>query len=679
MGKSRRRGAGGILRRAIGGTVAATALLLLPAAAPAAAVPAFAPLATLNVPDGGVAEIVDATPDGRTLLYTDSDGRAVGLVDISDPAAPAQVARIPMPGEPTSVAVSADGARAFVAVQTLVRDEGAPPRLTAGRLVVIDVATRTVEQEVEIGVGPDSVAAASLGGADVVVIAIENEPVVLDGAGDVTDAESPGLPGDVSGPGLVQVVAFEPGGPRVVDVRLDLAGTGLLFPDDPQPEFVALDGTRAAVSLQENNGVAVIDVASALAGGDPVRRVFSTGVAGDRKADLLDDDRIAFDQVYPRDVDPAVQPLRGARTPDGVAFTPDGSALLSADEGEESFTGARGFSVWDPGTGRLLFEERGLEAIAVRFGHYPDGRSDAKGIEVEGVATAAFGRRQLAFVGSERGSFVAVYDVGNARRPRFLQLLPAGVGPEGILPIAERGLLVTSDEGSGSITILAEAGRAARPATRPQISSGGVREPWSALSGLAGDPRRDDVLWSVPDSALPSALYRIDLRGSEARLRAAPVTAGGEQARYDLEGIAVDDSIAAQRGRGGFWLASEGNARFGRDGYLPNLLVQVDARGRVLREVPLPPRSTRPGAASSAATASRAWRCRTAAATSWRPSSASTPATPSWAASATPGAPATTCSSTAGTSSSTRSTRRPRARPGWACPRSPTWAATATP
>ncbi|MGD9694762.1 MAG: esterase-like activity of phytase family protein [Thermoleophilia bacterium] len=545
----------------------------------------FDTIAHLNVPDGGVAEIVTATPDGKTLLYSDAGKEAVGVVDVTDPASPAHVARIAMPGTPTSVAVTEDGSRAVVAVQTLSREEGKPPSVTPGKLVVIDLATDAIVREIALGNGPDSVALTRIDGVDVAVIAIENEPLVVDAQGNATDDDAPGVEGDISGPGYVQVVALDPAAPRVIDVPIDLTGTaGALFPDDPQPEFVSIRGTTAAVTIQENNAIALIDLRAALAGEPAVAKLWSAGVAGDRPADLVADDDISFTQVFPRDVDRGEYPDAGARTPDAIAWSADGRYLYTADEGETDFTGSRGWTAFDARTGEAVWEAEDLERIAASFGHYPDSRSDAKGLEIEGITTGVFGGRDLAFVGSERGSFLAVYDLSNPRRPRFLQLLPTGVEPEGILAIPSRGLVVATAEGTGDLTIFRAARHAGSPAV-PQVRS---KAPWAALSGLAADLRDSRVLWSVPDNALPSALYRIELRGASATLTQTPITIDGERARLDLEGIAVDTSRAAPRTRPGFWLAHEGNAAFGADGYSANALVQVDARGRVLGEVPLP-------------------------------------------------------------------------------------------
>ena len=50
-----------------------------------------------------VSEIIAATEDGMTLVYTDSPGRRIGLVDIADPAAPKAAGTVALNGEPTSV------------------------------------------------------------------------------------------------------------------------------------------------------------------------------------------------------------------------------------------------------------------------------------------------------------------------------------------------------------------------------------------------------------------------------------------------------------------------------------------------------------------------------------------------------------------------------------------------
>ncbi len=53
------------------------------------------------------------------------------------------------------------------------------------------------------------------------------------------------------------------------------------------------------------------------------------------------------------------------------------------------------------------------------------------------------------------------------------------------------------------------------------------------------------MLYSVPDDALPSSIFSIHVGDGFARIRErTPVTRGGEQVLFDLEGIVVDTSIA---------------------------------------------------------------------------------------------------------------------------------------
>ena len=557
---------------------------------PSSQVDSFAPLATYAVPGGGVAEIVSATPDGNLLAYTDSGDESIGFVDISDPADPSLDLSVPVDGEPTSVSITSDGAWAIAGVNTSVLDEGAPPEINPGLLYVIELPSGNVAGTIEIGNGPDSVATTIIDGQLYAVVAIENEPIVLDGDGNQTDDEDPGLEGDVSGPGLVQIIAIDESdlsNSTVVDVffdETDMSEAGLYFADDPQPEYVSIsDDGLAAVSLQENNGIAVIDVVSG-----EVDTIFSTGVVDDRPADLTEDDNISFTEVYPADV--SEEDFAGSRFADAIVWSADGSTIYSADEGEFNFTGGRGWSIWSA-EGDFVWDDGGAyEATAVAYGHYPEGRSENKGAEVEGITVGTYGNKIFAFVGSERGSFVGVYEMVDATTPVWVQLLPTGISPEGLLAIEERDLFVTSDEVSGTISIFEGVeGVWEGDVESPTIRSAGVDDSWAAISGIAASPGDPNILYGVPDNAMPSELYMIETGGDIADLEiVAPITIDGSQALYDLEGIAVDTSSAAPEENIGFWLANEGNAAFGEENYRPNLLVQIDAAGAVLQEVGLP-------------------------------------------------------------------------------------------
>jgi len=404
----------------------------------------------------GNAEIVAASPDGMLLAHTNTKQQSVDLVNISDPAAPVNVGRIAVPGEPTSVAVSPDGLWALATLnlsESKTGSEPLHPRIPGG-LAIIDIADSAaplLSEIIGIGHHPDSIAVAASGADLVAVVAIENEPVVI-ADGVVTDHDTPGNPNDISLPGKVQVITFNPlrqDNYRVASLDLSqarLEEAGLEYPGDAQPEFVALspDLSLAAVSLQENNGIVVFDPYWL-----ETRRMFSTGRVALRKADLRNDGTTRLNDDYPEVTED--QPHTGKRFPDGVTFTPSGDYLLSADEGEMPLTGGRGISLWSL-DGELIWEDGGeIEAAAAAAGLYPDYRSSEKGIEIEGVAAARFDTRDFAFAAAERGGFVAVYDITDPMAPEFVQLLRTGSEPESVVAIPRRGLLAVAAEGSGSI------------------------------------------------------------------------------------------------------------------------------------------------------------------------------------------------------------------------------------
>ena len=190
--------------------VAGGALVPTAAAHPHPAKP-FTPVATFTVA-GEVAEILAVTPDGRTLLHTDSATGELGLVDLSDPAAPAPLGSVVVGGEPTSVATTPDGRYALVVVDTTDGAFTSP----SGRLDVVDLATRTVVRSLDLGGQPDSIAIAPDGAT--AAVAIENqrdEDLVVDGV-------EGGLP---QGPAGFVVALHLQGAPAAwTATRVDVAG-----------------------------------------------------------------------------------------------------------------------------------------------------------------------------------------------------------------------------------------------------------------------------------------------------------------------------------------------------------------------------------------------------------------------------------------------------------------------
>ncbi len=110
-----------------------------------------------NLPEGAErnaptsAEIITASEDGNTLIYSDSPGKRIGFIDITDAKAPEAGGIVSFSGEPTSVAVA--GAKALVAVNT--SESFTKP---SGVLAVVDIAGRKVDATCDLGGQPDSVA-----------------------------------------------------------------------------------------------------------------------------------------------------------------------------------------------------------------------------------------------------------------------------------------------------------------------------------------------------------------------------------------------------------------------------------------------------------------------------------------------------------------------------------------
>jgi hypothetical protein len=228
----------------------------------------------------------------------------------------------------------------------------------------------------------------------------------------------------------------------------------------------------------------------------------------------------------------------------------------------------------------------------VRLGHYPDKRNK-KGNEPEGAEVATFGADRLLFVASERGSLVGVYqDEGAGKEPAYLQALPGGIGPEGLLALPARNLFVTAAENDlradgliGAVVTIYE--WSAAPAAYPTIVSAngddGLPLGWTALSGAVADPKLPGILHVVSDSALAEArIMTVDATAKPATITGVlTVTKDGAPAKLlDLEGIAM----AAD---GGYWLASEGNPEREKDP-TENHLLKVSAEGVVEQQIALP-------------------------------------------------------------------------------------------
>ncbi|MGE0284497.1 MAG: esterase-like activity of phytase family protein, partial [Rhizobiaceae bacterium] len=499
-------------------------------------------------------EIVAASEDGNTLVYSDSPLGAVGFIDITDPKAPKAGGSIKADGEPTSVTVA--GGKVLAGVNTS-KSKAEP----SGKLLAIDIASKAIETSCDLGGQPDSVALSK--GGKFLAIAIENERDE-----EVNDGAIPQMPG-----GNLKIIPVKAGVPDCAGIKtVELTGLAEIAPEDPEPEFVAFnDAGQIAVTLQENNHIAIVDAATA-----KVLSHFSAGTVTLDKIDAEKDGAFKFDGKKENVL----------REPDTVKWI-DNDRLVTANEGDLD-GGSRGFTIFTK-DGKVAYESgTSFEYEIAKAGHYPEARNK-KGVEPEGVEVATFGEDKLIFVASERGSVVGVYkDTGG--EPQFLQLLPSGIGPEGLVAIPSRNLFITANEtdliednlARSHVMIFERAeGTPAYPQITSELTSAGVPLGWGALSALTADPTAPGKLFAVSDSAYDGqpAIYAIDATKTPALIsEKAVVTRDGKTAeKLDLEGIAAD-------GSGGFWLASEGDP----EKEVPHGVLHVDAKGAIIEEVSFP-------------------------------------------------------------------------------------------
>jgi len=233
---------------------------------------------------------------------------------------------------------------------------------------------------------------------------------------------------------------------------------------DFEPEYIAVskDGSKAYVTLQEANGMGVIDLTNGT-----VTQVVGLGVK---------DFSLPGNEIDPNHKDGKIElrpvSVRGLYQPDAiVAYDAQGKTyLVMANEGDtreddgdkarassigvggdlkeinistvdstpaDLITfGGRSFSIRDE-DGNLVYDSGNiLDAKAIELGIYDDGRSDDKGVEPEGVEIMDIAGRIFAFIGLERTTkgAIAIFDITDPTKTSFIDMLvtEGDLSPEGL-------------------------------------------------------------------------------------------------------------------------------------------------------------------------------------------------------------------------------------------------------
>ncbi|MEL7256481.1 MAG: choice-of-anchor I family protein [Pseudomonadota bacterium] len=247
------------------------------------------------------------------------------------------------------------------------------------------------------------------------------------------------------------------------------------FAEDVEPEYIAIspDGTTAFVSLQENNSIATVDLASGA-----ITNVFSLGVVdfsgesaldandngvieiqnfdnlvGFRMADAIasfeidgqtflatanEGDSRDFDEARVQDliddglIDPSVDTTGLERL---EVSTIDGDTDGDGDIDVLHTFSSRSFSIFDA-DGNLVFDsgsqfEQIIADLAPERFNDDDGdtdgdedRSDAKGPEPEAIIIGEIDGSTYAFIGLERDSGIMIYDISNPANASFVNYIP---------------------------------------------------------------------------------------------------------------------------------------------------------------------------------------------------------------------------------------------------------------
>lgn len=204
--------------------------------------------------DQGAAEIVAYDPSSKKLFFSNALANTIGVLDISNPRSPKSVDTIdlnPYGGLVNSVAVL--NGTVAVAVQAKVSTDN-------GKVLLFNT-DGVLQKEYTVGALPDMVTFSPDGTK--ILTANEGEP-----SDDyTTDPEGSVSIIDVAS-GMVQKVGFTDFNSKAAYLRnrgVRIFGKNATVAQDLEPEYISVapDSKRAYVTLQENNAVAIIDIATA--------------------------------------------------------------------------------------------------------------------------------------------------------------------------------------------------------------------------------------------------------------------------------------------------------------------------------------------------------------------------------------------------------------------------------
>lgn len=409
------------------------------------------------------AEITAFDPGSDRLFVTSNVGLQV--INFSVPSAPTPVTTLDFTtlGFATTDVTSVAAKNGIVAVALPNANKALP-----GKVILLDAATNAVLSSVDVGALPDMV---TFAGNNKILVANEGETIDntnSDGQGSVSIIDISAGAANAT----VQTASFtafngQEDALRAEGVRI-FAGRSVS--QDVEPEYIAVsaDGSKALVTLQEANAVAVLDIATAtftdivplgtkdwmgllldvsdrdgpgstalmnLRDDMPIRGLFMPDAIdsytvngqtyyvianeGDDRDDFLNPDETA--RVGALNLDDATFPDEAALKGNAVLgrlVVSNAPGLRGDIDGDGDVDqiltyGGRSFSILDSSGARVFDSGDILERIvATQFpALFDDTRSDNKGPEPEGIEIGKVGDKIYAFVGLERSHMTLAFDI----------------------------------------------------------------------------------------------------------------------------------------------------------------------------------------------------------------------------------------------------------------------------
>ena len=281
----------------------------------------------------GAAEITAYDAASKRLFVVNGANGSVDVLDISNPAAPARVGTIQV----TSLGAGVNSVAVHDGLVALAIEGKA--KTSPGVVGFYNAADLKLLHSVTVGALPDMVAFTPDG--KTLLVANEGEP------------NSYGLADSVDPEGSVSVITVNRSGTSTVatadfkafigkESELRNAGVRIFGPganaaQDLEPEYIAVsaDGKTAYVTLQENNAVAIVDIATAKVSAIKPLGFKNHNVAG-AGMDASDEDGGLNTNSGTPAIKIAPQPVKGMYLPDAIAsFTVNNSRyLITANEGD---------------------------------------------------------------------------------------------------------------------------------------------------------------------------------------------------------------------------------------------------------------------------------------------------------------------------------------------------------